>query len=124
MRTATIKKSTTKSVKPIIKKVTPKKVNAVPTKAKEAQPSQTLIATPSTTQDQPQNQPQAQSKQSQLIALLSSPNGSDIQELMQVTGWQAHSIRGVISGVIRKRLGLAVISEKIDGVHRYRIEAA
>ena len=61
------------------------------------------------------------SKQAQLITLLSSPNGSDIKELMQVTGWRAHSIRGVISGVLKKRLGLPVISEKIEGSQRYRI---
>lgn len=119
MRTATIKKSTTKSVKPIIKKVTPKKVNAVPTKANGSQPPPALIVTPVITQ----HQPKLQSKQSQLIALLSSPNGSDIKALMQVTGWQAHSIRGVISGVIKKRLGLPVISEKINGIHHYRIRA-
>ncbi|OHC10234.1 MAG: hypothetical protein A2X74_09300 [Polynucleobacter sp. GWA2_45_21] len=63
-------------------------------------------------------------KQSQLIALLKDPKGSNIQELMQATGWQAHSVRGVISGVIRKRLGLSVISEKMDGVQHYRIESA
>ena len=63
------------------------------------------------------------SKQAQLITLLSSPNGSDIKELMRATGWQAHSIRGVISGVIKKRLGLPVISEKIEGSQRYRIKA-
>ena len=117
MLTATIKKSTTKSVKPIIKKVTPKRVNTAPIKPNGSQPSPALIVTPAITQ----HQPKLQSKQSQLIALLSSPNGSDIKELMQATGWQAHSVRGVISGVIRKRLGLAVISEKIAGSQRYRI---
>lgn len=43
-------------------------------------------------------------------------------ELMAVTGWQAHSIRGVISGVLKKRLSLNVILEpSADGVRRYRI---
>jgi hypothetical protein len=55
---------------------------------------------------------------------LKSPNGATVQDLMKATGWQAHSIRGVISGVIKKRLGLTVISEKLDGNHCYRIEGA
>ncbi len=64
------------------------------------------------------------SKQSQLIALLKGPKGSNIQELMQATGWQVHSVRGFISGTIKKKLGLNLISQKIDGVQHYRIETA
>ena len=40
---------------------------------------------------------------------------------MSATGWQAHSVRGAISGAIKKRLGLKVTSEKSDGVRTYRI---
>jgi hypothetical protein len=43
--------------------------------------------------------------------------------MMAATGWQAHSVRGAISGSIKKALGLAVVSEKIDGARTYRIEA-
>lgn len=62
------------------------------------------------------------SKQDRLITLMSHSKGTTIDELMAATGWQAHSIRGVISGVLRKRLGLNVISETPEGgVRRYRI---
>lgn len=50
------------------------------------------------------------SKQTQLIASLRTESGMTIEEMMTLTGWQAHSLRGVISGVMRKRLGLNVVS--------------
>lgn len=62
------------------------------------------------------------SKQDRLIALMKQAKGSTITEMMETTGWQAHSIRGVISGVLKKRLSLNVISELTsDGTRRYRI---
>lgn len=62
------------------------------------------------------------SKQNRLIALMKQAKGSTITEMMETTGWQAHSIRGVISGVLKKRLSLNVISELTsDGIRRYRI---
>ena len=63
-------------------------------------------------------------KQAELIALLQMPDGASILEIAAVTGWQVHSVRGVISGVLKKKLGLAVISENIEGRGRvYRIGA-
>jgi hypothetical protein len=60
-------------------------------------------------------------KQAQLIALLNQASGASLADLMNATGWQAHSVRGVISGVLRKRLQLPVILETVDGTRRYRI---
>ena len=61
------------------------------------------------------------SKQAQLMALLSRPSGASMEQLMETTGWQRHSIRGVVSGVLKKKLGLTVTS-KIVGENRvYRI---
>ncbi len=61
-------------------------------------------------------------KQSQLINLLHRPEGATLSELISVTGWQAHSIRGIISGVLRKKLGLVVIRFKSEsGESGYRI---
>lgn len=63
------------------------------------------------------------SKQSRIITLLQQPAGASLDDLMHATGWQAHSVRGVISGVLRKRLKLAVIAEKADsGERRYCIK--
>ena len=55
------------------------------------------------------------SKQSQLITLLSSPAGGTVAQMMSLTGWQAHSVRGVVSGILRKKLGLNVVSEVSPG---------
>ena len=63
------------------------------------------------------------SKQSQLITLLSSPAGGTVAQMMSLTGWQAHSVRGVVSGILRKKLGLNVVAEArpSDGARVYRI---
>ncbi|MFU8778438.1 MAG: DUF3489 domain-containing protein [Roseovarius sp.] len=54
-------------------------------------------------------------KQAQIIALLQRPEGASVAEIVAVTGWLAHSVRGLISGGLKKKLGLPVISEKQDG---------
>jgi predicted ArsR family transcriptional regulator len=62
------------------------------------------------------------SKQALLIDLLKRKSGATIDELVKATGWQAHSVRGAISGALKNKLGLAVASEKVDGRGRvYRI---
>lgn len=63
-------------------------------------------------------------KQAELIALLLTSDGASIPEITAVTGWQAHSVRGVISGQLKKKLGLVVLSGKVEGRGRvYRIGA-
>jgi hypothetical protein len=61
------------------------------------------------------------SKQAQIIALLRRPGGATIADLAAATGWQHHSIRGLISGALRKKLGLAVESSKTEQGRCYRI---
>lgn len=61
------------------------------------------------------------SKQSRIIALLRSPTGTTIGAMTKVTGWQQHSVRGFLAGVVRKRLKLKLDSKKIDGARVYRI---
>jgi len=68
--------------------------------------------------------PRTGTKQAQLIAMLQAPDGASIAEIVAATDWQAHTIRGAISGVLKKKLGLDVISEKVDGRARiYKILA-
>ena len=64
----------------------------------------------------------SKSKQQQLIALLERPEGASIAELMEATGWQQHTVRGAMSGTLKKRLGLQIESVKTEGADRtYRI---
>ncbi len=63
-------------------------------------------------------------KQALLIDLLKRKKGATIDEAVAATGWQPHSVRGTISGALKKKLGLMVTSEKPgDGPRRYRIVA-
>ena len=61
------------------------------------------------------------SKQDHVLHLLRRPSGATIENITQATGWQAHSVRGFFAGVVRKKLGLTLLSEKTDGVRIYRI---
>ena len=63
-------------------------------------------------------------KSARITTLLSRPAGATIAELMKMTGWQAHSVRGFLSGALKKRKGLLVSGQKDEaGVTRYRIGA-
>ena len=62
-------------------------------------------------------------KQDMLITMLRAPEGATIAEIVAATGWQAHSARGAMSGVLKKKLGLTITSEKVTDRGRiYRIE--
>ncbi len=63
----------------------------------------------------------ADSKQAQVIALLGRPNGATVDEMAGAIGWQHHSVRGMISGALKKRLGLTITSIKEERGRVYRI---
>jgi hypothetical protein len=63
----------------------------------------------------------AKSQQAAVVALLSRPQGATLAALIAATGWQAHSVRGFLAGVVRKKLGLTLDSEKPDGERVYRL---
>jgi Protein of unknown function (DUF3489) len=66
--------------------------------------------------------PPSATKQARLIEMLTRPGAATLTELVQATGWQAHSVRGALSGTLKKRLGLAVTTEMVEGRGRvYRI---
>jgi len=67
--------------------------------------------------------PAPKGKIATLVALLRRPEGATVETMITATGWQAHSVRGAMSGAIKKNLGLTVLSEKTEGGRVYRIPA-
>ncbi len=66
--------------------------------------------------------PRTGTKQAQLIAMLKAPEGASVEEIVATFGWQPHTVRGAIAGALKKKLGLQVASEAIEGRGRvYRI---
>lgn len=66
--------------------------------------------------------PASTSKQQRCLDLLARRDGATLTELVAATDWQAHSVRGFLSGTIKKKLGLSVTSTRdADGARRYRI---
>ena len=60
-----------------------------------------------------QRTPRAGTKQALLIDLLRRPEGATVDQIAEITGWQHHTIRGAISGALKKKLGLAVSAERV-----------
>src|SRR6202045_4575080 len=62
-------------------------------------------------------------KQERVLTLLSQPEGASIEEMMQATDWQQHSVRGFLAGTVKKKHSFPLTSSKPnDGARRYRIE--
>jgi len=77
--------------------------------ASRGKPKRTLADVPQST------------KLAALIAVLSTPKGATLAQMTALTGWQPHSVRGVISGMIKKQLGMSVVSKKIGDERVYRV---
>jgi len=85
-----------------IEPVVVKTVVAIRKRVAEASPLKVPTARPGT-------------KQATLIAMLRAQDGATIEEIMAATGWQPHTVRGALSGVLKKKLGLAITSRKVEG---------
>ena len=70
----------------------------------------------------PNSRKHAATKADQILALLRQPSGATLQSITKATGWQAHSVRGFISGHIVKKMGLQVKSVRRDGERVYAIK--
>jgi hypothetical protein len=73
-------------------------------------------------QSKPSRAQRTDSKQAQVIGMLRAPSGTTITAMMTATGWQQHSVRGFLAGVIRKKFGLNLVSETGDGERVYRVK--
>lgn len=71
--------------------------------------------------DRRSSQVRANSKLANVVDLLRRREGATIAQLIQTTGWQAHSVRGAMSGALKKRLGLNITSSEENGIRVYRI---
>ncbi len=86
-----------------------------PNPAKAAKPTQASKSNPGAKD--------SSTLQSRLISTLQQKQGATLEQLMQLSGWQAHSVRGFISGVLRKKLGLLVERQSSENGVLYRIAA-
>ncbi len=66
--------------------------------------------------------PRPNTKHARIIAMLRMPTGTTIAAIMTATEWQQHSVRGFLAGVVRKKLGLNLVSEQTDKGRVYRIK--
>lgn len=96
------------------------------TKSKPARKSEPAMKTKTPRKAAERKEPlppkRANSKQADVVNMLRKPEGTTISAIMKATGWQSHSVRGFFAGVVRKKLDLALESEKPnDGERIYRI---
>jgi len=93
---------------------------------KKAKAAQKPISTPAAAKLPKPTEAQREgcvTKRERLLTLLSQPEGASIEEMMQATKWQQHSVRGFLAGTVKKKLGFTLSSSKTTGdVRRYRIE--
>jgi len=65
---------------------------------------------------------QYSTKHARIIDMLRAPAGATVADIMAATEWQQHSVRGFLAGVVRKKLGLNLVSEVTDKGRVYRIK--
>jgi hypothetical protein len=100
-------------------------------KPKSKSKASTRSASRTTSKSKPRSRPAPSSsktvtrpdtKHARILAMLRTPAGATIAAIMTVTEWQQHSVRGFLAGVVRKKLGLNLVSESTDKGRVYRIK--
>lgn len=103
--------------------IEPEDADTAPAGATEAPTEGPTPSTPTETEAAPKARtPREGTKQATLIAMLRAPDGATIDEIATALEWRHHTIRGAMAGALKKKLGLEVTSEKVEGRGRaYRI---
>ena len=83
--------------------------------ARRAKPKAEPAETPDHTATAKPVVTRAGTKQAQIIAMLQRPEGATVAEMVEATGWLAHTVRGCISGALKKKLALPITAEKVEG---------
>lgn len=97
------------AVAPAGKGAAAKKIKAAPAAVPEAAPAPV---------------PAKLNKTELMVQLLTRPQGASIVAMSEATGWLPHSVRGFMAGTLKKKLGMTVTSEKVDGLRIYRATRA
>ena len=97
----------------------PEEVLPTPMAADDAPEEEAMTTTTAAPLVTPASEPtpagRGHSKQAQVIEMLKRPEGVTIAQICEATGWQAHTVRGTFAGALKKKLGLNIVSEKIEG---------
>jgi hypothetical protein len=102
--------------------VGPKRARVAPNKTKSAKKAKAPMKAPKGAKKA--SAARDGSKAAKVLDLLKRPEGVTLAELMKATGWQAHSVRGFLSGTVGKKMGLTVTSAKgEDGERTYSVKA-
>jgi hypothetical protein len=96
--------------------VEPESGDSAPTDADEAPSAEPPKDAPAGADPAPKARtPRTGTKQAKLIEMLRADGGATIDEIVAETGWQPHTVRGAFAGALKKKLGLEVTSEKVEG---------
>jgi hypothetical protein len=103
--------------------IEPDDAHSAQTGAEEAPSELPATHTPTSSEATPKARtPREGTKQASLIAMLCAPEGATVEEIASALEWRSHTVRGALAGALKKKLGLEVISEKVEGRGRvYRL---
>ena len=96
--------------------IEPEDANPAPAGATDAPTEEAAPDTPTEPKAAPKTRtPREGTKQATLIAMLRAPDGATIKEIVAALDWRPHTVRGALAGALKKKLGLTITSDKVDG---------